>query len=423
MDHPQSLWTPVAGVLPGLLLLLSQRTNAVVVRSVNGPEMTVIEGAKDGVRCAWVGNGSVLSGFTLSKGISYNGGGVRCQPLGVVTNCAMVGNSTSGCGGGAHGGTLNDCTLTTNSTGDKGGGAYASTLNNCTVSGNSARLGGGAGYGTLYRCTVSGNSAGDGGGGAFNATLHSCTVNDNGGGGVRKCTLNNCTVTGNRDYGADSGTLYNCIVYLNDGDNYWRDETALNYCCTTPLPASGFGNITNAPLFADYAGGNFRLQPNSPCINAGLNAYATGSTDLDDNPRIVSGTVDIGAYEYQGPGSTISYAWLQRYGLPTDGSADALDPDTDGLNTWQEWRCQTDPTNAFPVLRLLSATPAGTNVLVRWSSVEGVSYLLERSTNLGASPPFTLVATDLFGPTGTNTFTDSNAANLPTVFYRVAVQK
>ena len=100
----------------------------------------------------------------------------------------------------------------------------------------------------------------------------------------------------------------------------------------------------------DYAGGNLRLQSNSPCINAGHNAYAPGPTDLDGLPRIVSGTVDIGAYEFQGPGSVISYAWLQQYGLPTDGSADATDPDADGLNTWQEWRCQTDPTNALSVV-------------------------------------------------------------------------
>jgi hypothetical protein len=99
----------------------------------------------------------------------------------------------------------------------------------------------------------------------------------------------------------------------------------------------------------------------------------------------------------------------------------AADSDADGLNTWQEWRCQTDPTNALSVLRLLSATPVGTNVLVRWPSVEGVSYFLERSTNLGALPPFAPLATNLLGPTGTNAFTDINAAASPTVFYRVGI--
>jgi len=132
------------------------------------------------------------------------------------------------------------------------------------------------------------------------------------GGGAYGCLLNNCTLAGNVAYGPGGGafgcTLNNCIVYFNDAltwENY-NSSSLLNYCCTTPQPDNGFGNITNAPLFVNLAGGNLRLQAGSPCINAGNNAYAIGSADLDGNARIKGGAVDIGAYEFQSPSSIVS---------------------------------------------------------------------------------------------------------------------
>jgi hypothetical protein len=162
--------------------------------------------------------------------------------------------------------------------------------------------------------------------------------------------------------------------------------------------------------------GNLRLQSNSPCINAGNNVYVSGTTDLDGRPRIVGGTVDIGAYEYQGPFNQ----WLQQYGLPTDGSADYADSDHDGLNNWQEWVCGTNPTNALSALRLVSALPTGATTTVTWQSVAGVNYFLERSANLAS--PFTLLATNIAGQVGTTSCTDTNATTTGPVFYRVGVQ-
>jgi hypothetical protein len=72
-------------------------------------------------------------------------------------------------------------------------------------------------------------------------------------------------------------------------------------------------------------------------------------------------------------------------------------------------------------LRVLSASRAGTNVTVTWQSVAGVNYFLERSTNLSASPPFTLLAPNLPGQPGIMSYTDTNAAGLAALLYRAGV--
>ena len=287
----------------------------------------------------------------------------------------------------------------------------------------------------LFRSTLSGNSAVNYGGGACGSTLNNCELNGNSafaGGGAIYSTLNNCTLTGNSATyggGAYCCLLNNCIVYFNldpnDGGNYepYDPSSTLNYCCTTPMPTIGVGNITNAPLFVNYAGGNLRLQSNSPCINSGNNAYVVGSTDLDGHPRIVFGTVDIGAYEYQTPTSIISYAWLQQYGLPTDGSADHADLDGTGMNVYQDWVAGLNPTNALSVLKMLP--PAATNnplgLVVSWQSVSNITYFLQRSTNLAAQPAFSTIQSNIVGQAGTTSYTDTTATNAGPYFYRVGV--
>jgi len=399
------------------------------VRSVNGPGFTIIHGADEfpGIRCAYLTNNVTLTGFTLTGGAAYVGGGVFCDSqTAVISNCMLTGNSARygggvmtgtlnncilagnfvdyGYGGGASGCKLNNCTLISNlaydDVGAHGGGAYACVLNNCTLSGNRAGAyvsgfgfkgkGGGASYSTLNNCTLSGNSAA------------SFCCSDGGDGG-----------------GASFSTLNNCIVHFNNGSSANYHASTLNYSCTTPQPTNGVGNITNAPLFVDQASGNLRLQSNSPCINAGRNALAPAGPDLDGNQRIVGGVVDIGAYEFQSPTSIISYAWLQQYALPTDGSADSADLDGDHLNNWQEWRCATGPTNALSALRLLAPTVVGPDLILRWESVGDRTYFLDRSP--AASSAFTPLATGIPGLPGTTTYTDTNSFVAGLWFYRVGV--
>ncbi len=400
-------------------------TNAVTLRSVNGPAVTVIQGyqvagtieSTNAVRCALLANGSVLSGFTLTNGEAgvgndVNGGGAAGSSSAVVSNCVLIGNICAGAGGGADHVTLINCVLTRNQAGGGGGASWAALLN-CTLTNNSAGWAGGILSSKATNCVIANNSATNYGGGSGYSTLVNCTVAAN--------TLQ--PGSGGTGGGSRSDTLLNCIVYNNtapNGSNYY--SSAMAYCCTAP-PASGLGNLTNGPLFIDAAGGNLRLQPNSPYINAGNNAYVTTSTDLDGNPRISGGTVDIGAYEFQNPASVLSYAWLQQYGLPTDGSADYADPDGDGLNNWQEWKAGTDPTSALSVLQMHSPSNAISGVTVSWGSVTNRNYFLQRATDLGAQPPFSTLQSNIVGQAGTTTYTDTNAVGLGPYFYRVSVQQ
>jgi hypothetical protein len=69
--------------------------------------------------------------------------------------------------------------------------------------------------------------------------------------------------------------------------------------------------------------------------------------------------------------------------------------------------------------------PFGTNLAVTWQSVPGRSYVLERSTNLGATPRFLPLATGLPAAVGSNTthFTHTNAVAAGLWFYRVRVEE
>jgi hypothetical protein len=68
---------------------------------------------------------------------------------------------------------------------------------------------------------------------------------------------------------------------------------------------------------------------------------------------------------------------------------------------------------------LLAVSATATNLSVAWQSVAGVSHFLERRTNLGL--PFTLPATNVVGQGGITTYSDTNAASLAPLFYRVGV--
>lgn len=399
--------------------------------------------------CLLIGNNAAMA-----EAIDYNGGGGALSST--LDNSTLIGNSTASDGGGANNSILNNCTVISNSASWWGGGADSSTLINCTLIGNSANnSGGGVRFGTLNNCVLVGNKAPNKmGGGAYKATLTNCELLANSayngggvaggslegcivisnsainvGGGGYASSLTNCTLVGNSGFrggGTYGCTLDNCVIYYNDAStsSNYDSSDALNSCCTMPLPISGTEVITNAPFFVNQTGGDFHLQSNSPCINAGNNVYVTITSDLDGNPRIVGGTVDIGAYECQTPVSMISYAWLQQYDLPINTNSDSSDADGDGLNNWQEWIAGTNPTNALSVLKMTAASSTNNppGLVVTWQSVSNITYFLQSSTNLAAQPAFSTIRSNLVGQAGATSYPDTNAVGPGPYFYRVGVQ-
>ncbi|NCC53694.1 MAG: hypothetical protein EOM20_21150, partial [Spartobacteria bacterium] len=199
-------------------------TNAITLRSANGPESTIINAG--GVRRAfWIGNvsGATLAGFTITNGYhNILGAGIDMYSGdNLISNCIVRGNHTgpSGIGGGIYFGRNSSGravdTLVEGNTAFKGAGILftnsAASISNCTVIQNQAGIHGGGVYicgdGAVLHSLISENSAFDGGGiycTGSTAWITGNTISSNvaqrdGAGAYLDFggTLSNCMITGN----------------------------------------------------------------------------------------------------------------------------------------------------------------------------------------------------------------------------------
>ena len=295
-----------------------------------------------------VGGGSVLGSSSAASGGAIH---IANGSSATVSGTTFTNNASTFSGGAIHVASdgalaLGNSVLSGSHTTDAGstGGAIFNegslTVVDTTFSGNSTPMAGGAlnnfGVARVSRSTFSGNTAERGG--AIN-------VNSDG-------TLNlvNATVTGNTaDYGAGifvgngSARLTNSSVASNTGDGIFINLGTI-FLYNSILAGNGGGGATNCGIsgsaavharntliedglscVSDDLGGNLTgdpllgslsdhggptqtmaLLPGSPAIDAGSDALAV---DADSNPlatdqrgagfpRIVLGSVDMGAYEY-----------------------------------------------------------------------------------------------------------------------------
>jgi hypothetical protein len=114
--------------------------------------------------------------------------------------------------------------------------------------------------------------------------------------------------------------------------------------------------------------------------------------------------------------------WETAFGLNPDNPSDAAsDADHDGLTAYAEYRAGTDPNDAQSVFKFIHVQPHQQGgIVVKWSSVEGKTYTLERSTDVltgyaAIQPSISAVAPE-------NTYHDATATAATTYFYRLRVQ-
>jgi len=265
---------------------------------------------------------AVLDGFTIANGTAENGydngGGMYCdRGSPTIMNVVFSLNHAAGNGGGFcnSGGdpTLLNVEFSQNSAASTGGGmvnlAGRPNMVGLVFSKNSSMLGGGfhnqADDPRITNAVFFENSATNGGGMSnlpsqpelLNATF---AGNVSGGGifnlgGTPKLT--NVVLWG--DSGGGGVEIYNAgqmavvsysLVAGSGGSGAWNSDFGVD----------GGGNIDADPLFVDQLGGDLRLTLGSPAIDAGdTTGLALPMDDLDGNPRVFGGTVDMGAYEFQ----------------------------------------------------------------------------------------------------------------------------
>ena len=209
-----------------------------------------------------------------------------------------------------------NCLLAGNSTGQGGDGHTNWFIGNGSASGGNGGSGSGcwSAGGMIANCTILANTLG-GGGGVDSAPGLPGT--NGAGGGVW----------------SSNGVVVNCILWNDATNELAGTGFQVSYSDVeggTGQPWFDANSCLDAdPLLASPAMGNFHLTALSPCINSGLNQpWMITATDLDGNPCVLQGTVDVGALEFvaavppgprftgMGTQSSTNF-WLEMRGTPS----------------------------------------------------------------------------------------------------------
>lgn len=283
---------------------------AITVRSSNPDnwktvESTIIYGLGMGRSCVVFNQGessnSVLEGFTLSGGTGthigytnyngqikeYAGGGILCKDSSpTIRKCNIIYNGTM-----THYSSIRHPPAVFYGGGIALIGNCQATISNCVITYNMGNMGGGI--------TIRSNKP-------EQATSK----------------ITNCTITNNEidlqppeyyemDCWDTRPIITNTIIWSQNSRSLLiADPSLVTYSCVKQayifeggpdpydLTTMG-GNISERPRFVQSTQTDYHLLQNSPCINTGdPNFTGDSKTDIDGQPRVIIGRIDIGADEF-----------------------------------------------------------------------------------------------------------------------------
>jgi len=264
---------------------------------------------------------SVLQGFTITNGYSWQGGAIWCvlsSPM--IVNCMFSGNIAHDHGAGVFcsesSPTISNCTFNVNTAG-YGGAIYCSEgsspmISNCTFIGNTADWGG------CIFCTSASEPT------INNSILWGNTAYRNGSQIALKSTYDPSTLT--ISYSSVTGGYE--AAYVETG-------CRLNWSA---------GNIDVDPLLTPDG----HLQFGSPCIDRGLESSAA-KLDIDGEVRPYANGIDIGCDEFvDTDGDRLPDWWESEYFDSSITVNPSDDPDGDGLTNLQEYELYSSDPNRMP---------------------------------------------------------------------------
>ena len=293
-------------------------------------------------------------------------------------------------------------------------GTGTAMVSNCLMTGNQA-------VNTSFAPGISGSAAffDTRAGSTLTASLINCTVIDNVDSGtsantelapvavrrydgILNFTAVNCAFEGNsaaKSFGRLNST--NCPTSASLSNNR-RPDTGVQFCTATSTNESSVGlNL----------GTDFRPVAGSSSIDAGDNSVAVGTEDIDGNDRILGGTIDIGAFEFD-PSACNPIAQQPISAITMcSGESTTMEVTASEAGASYQWNYNGSP---------ISGATSASFTIANTQAANAGNYTVDVTVGCGSSASQVAVLTVSSSPTITQQPTDQSACEGDNFTFSVA---